>query len=136
MKDENCLFCKIAAKEIPAEIVYEDENSLAFLDINPTHKGHTLLIPKKHFRNLLEMNEVDIGLMNRALSFLPNKIKEAVDADGLVISTNQERPAQEVFHTHWHIMPRYLDDNFTNWPKVKYEEGEEKKYADKIRNVI
>ena len=102
-----CIFCKIAAHEIPSKIVYEDDKFIAFLDLSQTTKGHTLVVPKKHSKNIYELNEEDarealvvvkkVALMlKKAYSPIPNnKLK------------NNERPLQSVEHFHIHLIPRY-----------------------------
>ena len=109
---ENCIFCKIVSKDIPASIVYEDEHSIAFLDISPQMKGHTLLVPKYHARNILDLPDVEAQAHGMALKKVGHAIKKALHADGLNIEMNLE-PAggQLVFHAHTHIMPRYVGDD-------------------------
>lgn len=103
----SCLFCNIIAKEIPAEIVFENEHVLAFLDIRPVSKGHTLIVPKVHAENLTLGSEADACAVMRAVHILAPKILHAVDADGYNLGMNHgESAGQEVMHTHVHFMPR------------------------------
>ncbi|MDO4667117.1 MAG: HIT family protein [Streptococcus sp.] len=108
----DCIFCKIIAGEIPSLKIYEDETVLAFLDISQVTPGHTLLIPKKHFRNFLEM---DIESSNQLFSYLPNlaqKIMKATNATGMnILNNNEEIAGQTVFHTHIHLIPRYSQED-------------------------
>lgn len=107
MKD--CLFCKIINKEIPAEIIFEDENVLVFLDINPTTNGDTLVIPKKHFENYFDVQEELLEHMNVLYKNLYKIYKEKLGCIGLTLSTNLEY-GQDIKHMHMHFIPRYNDD--------------------------
>lgn len=117
---ENCIFCKIAKKEIPSKIVYEDDICLAFLDLSQTTNGHTLVIPKKHYQNILEVNDNDLAHIILVTKKLANKIMNKLNAKGINILTNANEVAgQTVMHFHLHIIPRYNDDdkieiNFTD----------------------
>lgn len=107
-----CIFCKIINGEIPSKKVYEDENVLAILDISQATKGHTLVLPKKHYANLLEIptNEY-INVMTRAKE-LAQKITTNLNADGCNILNNcKEAAGQTVLHYHVHIIPRYNNDD-------------------------
>ncbi|RMD51465.1 HIT family protein [Candidatus Parcubacteria bacterium] len=106
--NDNCLFCRIVAGEIPAEKVYENDKVLAFLDIGPVTKGHTLIIPKKHAENLTYGDKDSaLALMEAVYDFAPKLIK-ALGADGYNLGMNHGAVAgQEIFHTHIHLMPRY-----------------------------
>lgn len=113
-----CIFCKIINKEIPAEQVYEDEKTLAFLDIKPVHPGHTLVIPKKHAANLEEIDVDDL----QALIFIVKKIgkmlKDKLGVPGYNVVVNNDPVAgQEVPHLHFHIIPRHFDDNLKVLPQ-------------------
>ncbi len=102
-----CLFCKIIAKEIPAEIVFENDQVLAFLDIGPVSEGHTLVVPKRHAENLSSGSEEDAQSLIFAVHDLAPRILQAVGADGYNLGMNHgESAGQEVMHTHMHIMPR------------------------------
>ncbi|MCK4386623.1 MAG: HIT family protein [Candidatus Pacebacteria bacterium] len=133
MKND-CLFCKIVAGEIPANKVYEDKNFLAFLDVNPVNQGHTLIIPKKHSRNILEIDDETFKEMMPIVKKLSEKIKTALNADGINIIINNEPAAgQIIFHTHIHIIPRFANDGLRHWPGGKYTEGEAEIIAKKIK---
>ncbi len=107
----DCLFCKIVAGQIPNYTVYEDENVLAFLDIHPCAKGHAVVIPKKHFTNLLEIDTTGWSDLSAGLYAATKKIQQVLNPDGMNIGIN-ERPAagQAVGHVHWHIIPRWQGD--------------------------
>ena len=107
MKD--CLFCKIAKKEIASEIIYEDDDILVFLDINPTTNGDTLIIPKQHYDNIFDMPR---ELLNKIETFyqpLYKKYKKKLNCTGLTLTTNVDY-AQEIKHFHMHFIPRYKED--------------------------
>jgi histidine triad (HIT) family protein len=107
----DCLFCKIINKEIPNYTVYEDENTLAFLDIHPCAKGHTVVIPKKHFADLSEMSVGDWQEMNRGLAGALSRVKEVLNPDGVNLGINNGKAAgQAVPHMHWHLIPRWHGD--------------------------
>lgn len=119
----DCIFCKIVAGEIPASKVYEDDQVLAFLDITQVTKGHTLIIPKKHYRNVLDMDAEAAGQLFTAVPAIARQLKEKLGASGLnIVNNNEEAAGQTVFHTHIHLLPRFdqndgLDIQFrTNEP--------------------
>jgi histidine triad (HIT) family protein len=131
------IFLKIIDKEIPAEIVYEDDNFIAILDINPVNPGHTLLIPKESFKDIFDMPDSLLGKVGPLLKRLSKGVMKATGSEGLNIGMNNgEVAGQVVFHAHIHIMPRTKNDNYELWHGEPYEEGEAKKIADKIRSAI
>lgn len=117
---ENCIFCKIAKKEIPGKIIYEDDICLAFLDLSQTTDGHTLVIPKMHYKNILEVDDDILAHMLKITKKLANMIITNLDAKGINILTNaNEIAGQTVMHFHIHIIPRYdqtdkIEINFTD----------------------
>jgi histidine triad (HIT) family protein len=121
--NENCIFCKIINGEIPANKIYEDEKVLAFLDINPISKGHTLIIPKTHFENIFDIEEEDLKEIINACKKISILLKENLNADGVNILHASGKDAQQsVFHFHLHVVPRYKEDNLDTWPKSSYKE--------------
>lgn len=111
---QDCVFCKIAAGEIPVEAVYEDEQIIAFPDINPAAPVHVLVIPKKHIANILELHTDDNQLINHLIMKIPiiaEKIGIADDGFRIVINT-KDNGGQTVYHLHWHI----LGGRFMEWP--------------------
>jgi len=133
----DCIFCKIARGEIKSTKIYEDKDTLAFLSIGPINRGHTLVIPKKHFENLIDMPHAEADKLIKTIKKLAPVIKEAMAADGLNITINNGKAAgQEVMHAHFHIIPRYKRDAFINWPEREYREGEMAEVAEKILNVL
>ena len=106
-----CLFCKIIKKEIPAEIVYEDEWNLAILDINPRAPGHTMVIPKVHSQTILDLPEKDLGLLFEAVKKVSLLIKKSLQPEGFTIGINHGKISGQVIdHLHVHIVPRFKDD--------------------------
>lgn len=109
---EECIFCKIARKEIQSNIVDETENFLAFLDIHPKVKNHTLIIPKKHFSNLIEMNsELSKELIDFIKKIAKKYLKEGAKGFNLIVN-NGEEAGQVIKHLHFHILPRKRGDSF------------------------
>ncbi len=106
----DCIFCKIIAGEIPSYKVYEDDNVLAFLDITQGTKGHTLIIPKKHIKNVYEIDEETIFNVFKVVPMISKALKKAFNPIGLNIINNNDQPHQSVFHFHIHLIPRYEDD--------------------------
>ncbi|MHA2003859.1 MAG: HIT family protein [Candidatus Thorarchaeota archaeon] len=112
MSDE-CLFCKIAKGEVPSSLVFEDDISMAFMDIFPINRGHCLLIPKKHYVNLLDIDLDLLGEMSKRLAVLTRKVYNSLEPAGILNAiTNGEGAGQEVFHLHFHVIPREPDDAF------------------------
>jgi histidine triad (HIT) family protein len=111
MAEDDCIFCKIVAGEMPAEVVQEDEHTLAFMDINPWTRGHALVIPRNHSKDLLEIADEDLAHTASAAKRLAARMTERLDADGVNL-LNACGPAawQTVFHFHIHVIPRYEDD--------------------------
>lgn len=118
MKD-NCLFCKIIKGEIPSYKVYENEHTLAFLDINPESYGHTLIIPKKHFKNYQDIDLETIKKVNETGKIIFDKIKTNLNPDGIRLVQNNGI-IQDVPHYHLHIIPVYKKDkdNKNNFEEV------------------
>ena len=119
---EDCIFCKIIAGEIPSSKVYEDEQVLAFLDISQVTPGHTLVVPKKHFRNMLEMDREAASQLFACIPTIARKVMKATDAKGMnIINNNEVIAGQTVFHTHVHLAPRYTEDDDLNVTFVAHE---------------
>lgn len=135
---DDCLFCKIIKGEVPCVKVFEDENSLAFLDIHPNNPGHTLIIPKKHCRNFLDIPEETLSYLTPAIKKVSKAVFEGMGAVGLNISINNEKPAgQIIFHSHIHVIPRFKGDRLRGWTRnVGYKEGEMEEVAEKIKKAI
>lgn len=131
------LFEKIIHRELPAEIVYEDEQIVAFLDIHPVAIGHTLVVPKKKSKNILDADDATLALMGPAIKKIANAIMTAFDYPAFNLEANNNSEAgQIVNHMHWHIIPRRADDGLKHWPGQAYAEGEMRVVGEKIRNHI
>lgn len=121
MVKEDCIFCKIAAGEIPSRTVYEDESFRAILDISPASKGHAIILPKNHAANIYELPEEDAAGIFVTAKKVAGAIKKATNCEGLnILQNNGELAGQTVFHLHVHVIPRYQDD------KVKFSWGQGK----------
>jgi len=109
--EDDCIFCRIASGEGPGEIVQEDEHTLAFMDINPWTRGHALVIPRRHTRNLYEIDDDELGYTMVAAKRLARRMRDRLGCDGINLLNSAEPAAwQTVFHFHVHVIPRYEDD--------------------------
>ena len=126
MTAENCLFCRIVSGEIPAAVVYEDANTIAFLDHRPLFVGHTLLVPREHFETLADLPAAQIGPFFQNAQLLSRAIEGAMEAEGSFVALNN-RVSQSVPHLHVHIVPRRRKDGLKGffWPRTKYKSDEE-----------
>lgn len=107
---DNCIFCKIAHHQIPGFVLYEDDICMAFLDLSQATDGHTLVIPKSHFNNVLEVDEKTLSHMMAVTQKVAKQIQEKMNAQGFNIITNMNEIAgQSVMHFHIHIIPRYRE---------------------------
>lgn len=112
MTDNNCIFCKIANGEIPSKTLYEDEEFRVILDLAPATRGHALILPKSHFKNLYELPEETAGKAMKLAKKMAATMTEKLDCDGFnVVQNNNEVAGQTVFHFHMHLIPRYENDN-------------------------
>ncbi|MFX1315117.1 MAG: HIT family protein [Promethearchaeota archaeon] len=111
MKDKNCIFCKIIDKEIPSKVIFENKLNLAFLDTSPISKGHTIVIPKSHYRNLEDIPDSELTELFKTVKQMAIIIHNKLNIDGYnVLQNNYEAAGQVVKHLHVHIIPRSLDD--------------------------
>jgi histidine triad (HIT) family protein len=111
MADEDCIFCKIVAGEAPATVVHEDERTIAFMDINPATRGHMLVIPRRHARDLLEIDAEDLSATVAVGQQLARRAMERLGADGVNLLNSCGQAAwQVIFHFHLHVIPRYDND--------------------------
>jgi len=131
------IFSKIIAREIPAHIVYEDENTIAFLDINPVNPGHTLVVPKNEKPNILESSEEDLVRVLQVVRKIAPAIVKAVGAEGFNTVTNTgEASGQSVLHTHFHIIPRFKNDGHMPWAHSPMNQDELEQVVIKIKNNL
>ena len=125
MADE-CLFCRIVSGELPATVVYEDDNVVAFLDHRPLFPGHTLLVPRQHVETLGELPTKLVAPYFEAAQLLSLAVESAMDAEGSFVAMNN-RVSQSVPHLHVHVVPRRRKDGLKGffWPRTKYKSDEE-----------
>ena len=141
MAEDNCLFCRIVSGEVPATIVYEDDNSVAFLDHRPLFHGHTLLVPRVHVETLGELPVSQVGPFFKTAQLLSRAIEPALEAEGTFVAMNN-RVSQSVPHLHVHVVPRRRKDGLKGffWPRTKYKSEEEmlavkKLIADQVAKI-
>jgi len=132
--NDSCVFCKIAEKQIPASIVFEDNISIAFLDINPVSDGHILLIPKSHYTQLSETPDDLVGELFKRIKYIMSKLKEAMNADFVAMTV----VGTDVPHLHIHLIPRKENDGLAGfWPTKKYESEHKKiEVSEKIKSSL
>lgn len=134
MKDDNCIFCKIAAGEIPSRTLYEDERFRVILDMGPAAKGHALILPREHYADIYEIPEETAALSMRLAKKMAVLITEKMNCDGFnIVQNNGAVAGQTVFHFHMHLIPRYKDDGQT----IGWKPGEPtQEELEEIRNTI
>ena len=133
---QDCIFCKIVKGEIPSAKIYEDEKTLAFLDIAPVNIGHTLVIPKEHFRSIYEIPENLLAETMKTAKKISGVIKNTSDGVNVTIN-NGGAAGQIIFHFHVHVIPRLASDGFGPWHgRRPYKEGEMQEVARKISSQI
>jgi histidine triad (HIT) family protein len=129
---ESCIFCKIVKGEIPSSKIHEDENFLAFLDIQPVSDGHLLVIPKRHAIWMQEADDETISGIFKLAKKLMSALKAGLICDYVSLSVG----GTDVPHFHIHLMPRYHHDGLKSWPTKKYKDGEAAEIAQKIKGKI
>lgn len=135
MKKDDCIFCKIAAGEIPSRKIYEDSDLIAIMDLNPTSKGHSLIIPKEHCTNIYDIDEDIAAKVMKTAKKLATKMTVALNCDGFnLLQNNGKTAGQTMFHFHMHLIPRYkdADNNMLKFTSVSFSDEE----MDAIRNQI
>ena len=126
---ENCIFCKIVAGQIPADKIYEDQDFMAFLDINPISKGHTLLIPKNHYHWMQDVPDEIISTIFIKSKQLMLNLKEKLICDYVQVVIE----GKDVPHFHIHLIPGYLEHKSAEWFHTKYEENEMQIFVEKLK---
>lgn len=135
----DCIFCKIIAKQIPCSKVYEDERVLCFLDLNPVTEGHTLVVPKTHSATLLDLHPGTGDSIMQAMRRVGKALMREVGAGGFnCLQNNFSVAGQEVPHLHWHVIPRHkAGELFSPWPAGKYDSLEHMNgLAEKLNTLI
>ncbi len=134
----DCVFCKIVAGQIPSTRVFEDEHTLAFMDLGQVNPGHVLVAVKKHAANLFELDEAQAAAVARSSARIGRAIKVAFDPEGLsVYQANGKAAGQTVFHYHVHLLPRHQGDGMELiWPVKNPPREKLEGYAEKIRQQL
>ncbi len=124
--ESGCVFCAIVKGDAPAKIVYEDEATLAFMDVRPVARGHALVIPKRHFRNIYDIEEEILLATAKTTMKLARAVRAAFEPHGLnIVQSNGPAGFQSVFHFHFHIVPRWKDDDLVRPWQPKHGDEEE-----------
>src|SRR3954465_8682932 len=111
MTDADCIFCKIVAGDRPSHKIGEDDKTLAFMDLHPWTRGHALVIPKAHSRNVYDADPQDLAAAHIAAQRVAQSMRDALDCEGInIVQSSEPAAMQTVFHTHVHVVPRYSDD--------------------------
>jgi len=126
MKDNNCIFCKIANGEIPSRTIEENDMFKVVLDVGPATKGHALILPKDHYRYLYDLSEETAAEVMKMAKNIALRMKEKLECDGVnIVQNNEEAAGQTVFHFHMHVIPRYKNDRQVIGWKPGQPTGEE-----------
>ena len=135
MRDENCIFCKIAAGEIPSATLYEDDDFRVILDLGPASKGHALILPKNHYRNLYDIDDEVASKAILLAKKMITKLTDVLNCDGYnIVQNNEEAAGQTVFHFHMHIIPRYKDDGqVIGWHMGELSEADKNEILEKLK---
>ena len=134
----DCVFCKIRDGQIPSARVYEDDRTIAFMDINPLNEGHTLVIPRAHAATLFEADEADLRAAIATAKRVAVAIQDALHPDGLnLLQANGAAAFQSVPHFHFHLVPRFTGDGKGfDWPMMAGDRGRIQAAAEKIRRAL
>ena len=135
MKDENCIFCKLANGDIPTATLYEDEDFRVILDASPASKGHALIIPKEHYANLYELSDELASKVLVLAKKMITKLTDILGCDGYnIVQNNGEAAGQTVFHFHLHMIPRSKDDGVgIGWKRGELTEEDKGELLSKIK---
>ena len=137
MRDENCIFCKIANGEIPSTTVYEDDDFRVILDLSPATKGHALILPKEHYANLYELPDEAASKVLIVAKNVVAKMTKALGCDGYnLVQNNGEAAGQTVFHFHMHLIPRYKEDQVgLGWKMGELTDADREDILAKLKEV-
>ncbi len=135
MKEKDCIFCKIAAGENPSATLYEDDEFRVILDLGPASKGHALILPKEHYRNLYDIDEETAAKAMKLARKMVKKMTDVLGCDGYnVVQNNEPCAGQTVFHFHMHLIPRYEGDNVgLSWTTGELTEEVKNEILQKIK---
>ncbi|HBA68877.1 MAG TPA: HIT family protein [Lachnospiraceae bacterium] len=134
MRDDNCIFCKIANGDIPSKVLYEDDEFKVILDVGPATKGHALILPKNHYPNLYELPDDTASKVMLLAKRMASRMTEKLGCDGFnLVQNNGKTAGQTVFHFHLHLIPRYEDDGQTlGWKPLEMAQEE----LEEVRKTI
>ena len=137
MRDENCIFCKLANGDIPTATLYEDEDFRVILDASPASKGHALILPKQHYADLYELDDEIAAKALVLAKKMVTKLTPILGCDGYnIVQNNKEAAGQTVFHFHMHLIPRYKGDNVgRGWKIGERDEEHKTEILTKIREA-
>lgn len=135
MRDDNCIFCKLANGEIPTNTVYEDEDFRVILDAAPAAKGHALILPKEHYADIYEVEEETLARAAKLAKRVIAHGKEALGCDGYnLLQNNGEAAGQTIFHFHMHLIPRYAaEEKLLMWKPQTFSDEEMKEICEKMQ---
>ena len=138
MRDENCIFCKIANGDIPAATIYEDDEFRVILDLGPASKGHALILPKSHYKDICEVDEGIAAKLFPLAARIGGAMKQGLGASGFnVVQNNGTSAGQTVFHLHVHVIPRYEDGPaMVTWEPGQSDAEELAEVAEILKNTI
>ena len=130
----DCIFCKIINKEINGYIIDENDDAICFLDVNPISRGHCLVVPKKHYKDIFNIDQKSLKGIIELAQKVSNMIIANLGATGVnLLNANGKDAQQSVFHFHVHIVPRFSDDELDTWPKSDYKEKSLSEVFNRIR---
>lgn len=134
MRDDNCIFCKIANGDIPSKMIYEDDDFKVILDLGPATKGHALILPKNHYRSLYDLPDTAASKVMLLAKKMAIQMTDKLKCDGFnLVQNNEEAAGQTVFHFHLHLIPRYKEDGQTlGWKPMEVNSED----LEEVRKII
>lgn len=137
-QDPNCIFCKIAARQVPASVVHEDERTLAFMDLGQVNPGHVLVALKEHVENVFGLDDTQAAAVFRSSARVARAVRQAFNPPGVTLfQANGKAALQTVFHFHLHVLPRWENDGMSlAWPVKNPPREQLEAYAAKIREAL
>ena len=138
MRDDNCIFCKLANGDIPTNTVYEDSDFRAIMDASPAKKGHVIILPKQHASDVFSLDPDTVGKAFKVARKIAAAVKQVTGCDGVnILQNNGEAAGQTVFHFHVHVIPRFKNDTVNiGWDHEEYAPGEAEKLAKELANAV
>lgn len=135
MKDDNCIFCKLANGDIPTNAIYEDEEFKVILDASPATRGHALILPKNHFANIYEVDDETAAKILPLAKKVATHMKETLGCAGVnILQNNGEEAGQTVFHLHVHLIPRYEGGkHILDWSHESFSDDEMKNICNELK---